>query len=168
MTWLCFKITRKPFHSFITGAFSCWYARGTRYAGLLVRTLLLNHSKTIECFNLFKFLYWATRMLLRAKRATADLCIIKSTKNNQSIKPVNPVNNSRTRSVQRCCLMTIVKNFESVSLELTHINDYTVFLENRQQSYQAYTFCSIVLHLWRISSWFIYSIASISWKLQTK
>ena len=66
-------------------------------------------------------------MLLLAKRATADLCIIKSTKNNQSIKPVNPVNNSRTRSVQRCCLMTIVKNFESVSLELTHINDYTFF-----------------------------------------
>ena len=66
MTWLCFKITRQPSHSFITSSVPWWFASGTSYEAI-------ESLKKPECFNLFKFLYWATRMLLRAKRATADL-----------------------------------------------------------------------------------------------
>ena len=46
---MCFKITRQPFHSFITSAFSCWFARGTCYVGILVRVFesLKNHCLLI-------------------------------------------------------------------------------------------------------------------------
>ena len=82
MTWLCFKITRQTFYSFITSAMSCWFASGTTYVGLLVWTLLSNHSKTIKCFNLFKFLYLATRMyclninqIVHTAKSCQDVCL---------------------------------------------------------------------------------------------
>ena len=55
LTWLCFKITRQPFHSFIIGAVSCSFASGTSFVGLLVQTLLLNCSKTI-------LMFWSVRV----------------------------------------------------------------------------------------------------------
>ena len=47
----------------------------TRFVGLLVQTLLLNNSETMKCFNLFRFLYWAT-MMCRERSEQQQSCVV--------------------------------------------------------------------------------------------
>ena len=52
----------------------CTYIH-TRFVGLLVQILLLDHSKTMKCFNLFRFLYWAT-MTCSERSEQQQTCVL--------------------------------------------------------------------------------------------